>query len=198
MGSTVFISHNYADKEQAREIGIILASESIDVWFDEWKMSPGDSITKSISEALTECSHFVLLWSIHASNSNWVTAEVSAALNRAIESGNPRIIPIPIDSTPVPELIRDLVRLPYSFGDDFRNGLIKSITGESPSSNLVKSIVGKYQEIIYEGNDPDYVFGISYCPNCGEKDFSGSSATLHDDTYYTLKCNVCGWSDWTQ
>ena len=57
----VFISHNKADKNQAREIAMFLAAENINVWFDEWDISPGDSITEEISNGLCKCSHMIMI-----------------------------------------------------------------------------------------------------------------------------------------
>lgn len=44
MKKLVFISHNSKDKETAREIGLFLTSEDVNVWFDEWEISYGASI----------------------------------------------------------------------------------------------------------------------------------------------------------
>lgn len=65
----VFISHNKADKDVAREIALFLAAENINVWFDEWEISAGDSIIEQISTGLRGCTHFIILWLKNASKS---------------------------------------------------------------------------------------------------------------------------------
>lgn len=61
--TSVFISHNKADKSIAREIGLFLTSENINVWFDEWNISAGESITEQVNLGLHDCTHFIILWS---------------------------------------------------------------------------------------------------------------------------------------
>ncbi len=64
----VFVSYNSADKFVAREIAMFLASEGIDVWFDEWRVSPGDSIIREIQKGLESCLAFVLVLSKNGQN----------------------------------------------------------------------------------------------------------------------------------
>src|SRR5437867_13240136 len=105
---STFLSHNSSDKEVAREIAMFLAAENITVWFDEWQISAGDSIVAKIEEGLKDCSHFVILWSQNASTSSWVRRELRSVLARAIETGVPKVIPVRLDATPLPELLADL------------------------------------------------------------------------------------------
>jgi DNA-directed RNA polymerase subunit M/transcription elongation factor TFIIS len=61
-----------------------------------------------------------------------------------------------------------------------------------------KSIVKRYHEVIQDDSDP--IFGLSICPECGNKELEKSSATDYsrDEEYYFIKCSKCGWNDWTQ
>lgn len=108
----VFISHNKDDKEIAREIGLFLVSESIGVWYDEWVISAGDSITEQINGGLSDCTHFIILWSHNSSKSNWVRRELSSTISASISSsGRPKIIPLVLDQTPLPALLNDIFTL---------------------------------------------------------------------------------------
>ena len=82
----VFISYNKADKKQASGIAMFLAAENINVWFDQWEISAGDSITEEISSGLKNCSHFFILWSENSSKSNWVRRELHSSLSSAIQT----------------------------------------------------------------------------------------------------------------
>ena len=82
----IFISHNRRDKELAREIALFLTSENINVWFDEWEISAGDSIIDQINRGLEGCTHFIIVWSRHAKTSNWVTSELKSAMTKAIKT----------------------------------------------------------------------------------------------------------------
>lgn len=194
----VFISHNTRDKDVAREIGIYLVAEDIGVWFDEWEVSAGDSIVQQVNDGLKGCSHFIILWSSNACSSNWVRWELRAAMARAIETGSPRIIPVILDDTPVPDLVRDIRHIRYGGGTEKdRIALIRAVKGAPPSQNLVRAIVRKYHEVIQDEASP---FGVRVCPKCGSEDLECSSATDYerDELYYFVNCRECGWSDWTQ
>ncbi|HEY0152954.1 MAG TPA: toll/interleukin-1 receptor domain-containing protein [Longimicrobium sp.] len=77
-----FISHNAADKETARLLASRLVERGIDVWFDEWQLRPGDSITGGIETGIGECDTFVTLWSFVGEN-------VEVGRHRTSSSGSP-------------------------------------------------------------------------------------------------------------
>jgi hypothetical protein len=196
----VFISHNKLDRDVAREIALFLTAENINVWFDEWEIAAGDSIIEEISGGLRGCTHFIIVWSKNASKSNWVRRELQTALAKAIQTGSPRVLPILLDNTPLPELLADIRYIRYHGGtEEDRWTLIQAVSGRKPSHNFIKAIVKKYHEVI---RDPDAKdpFGLVACPNCGSTRLKGSSYTdyKHDETYFVLACEECGWSDWTQ
>jgi len=198
--NNVFISYNKKDKEIAREIALFLIAEDISVWYDEWGIYAGDSITKEIDSGLSGCTHFIILWSKNSAKSNWVKRELWSILSKAIRKGFPRIIPIKIDKKPLPNLISDIKYISYKNGsEEDRKEIIKSVSGLKPSQNLIKAIVKKYNEVIYDYNSED-PFKIKACPLCGSNNLEGSSCTdyNHDETYYFIKCRDCGWNDWTQ
>jgi len=195
----IFISHNNRDKDIAREIGVFLVAEGVDVWFDEWEIAAGDSITEAINSGLSGATHFAIVWSANASKANWVRRELAAALNRSVTTGAPRIIPIVLDDTPLPELLRDIRYLRYDGGTEKdRSEIVNAVQGRPPSENLIRTIVRKYHEVIKDEGDP--VFGLKACPRCGSTQLTGSSATdyARDEVYYILTCKECDWSDWTQ
>ncbi len=198
--SSVFLSHNKLDREVASNVAIFLASENLDVWFDEWEISAGDSIIDEIQSGLHNCSHFVIIWSKNANKSQWVNTELKSALTKAIKTNSPRIIPLLLDDTPKPPLLEDVHHIKYEGGtEQDRENLIESITGNKPSMNFVRAIVKKYHEVIYDPNAKD-PFGVKFCPTCGSDKLKGSSVTdyAHDEEYFILSCQKCNWSTWTQ
>jgi len=196
----VFISHNKADRESAREIALFLAAENIGVWFDEWEIAAGDSIVEQVDSGLQGCSHFVILWSQNAAKSNWVRKELSAALAKAIREGSPKVLPVLLDDSKPPELLADIKFLIWAGGkEDDRRDLVYAIAGHRPSMDFVRAIVRKYHEVTYdpEAKDP---FGINACPQCGSDRLRGSGHTDHNrmERYWILACQECGWSTWTE
>lgn len=196
----VFISYNKKDNEIAREIAIFLTAEDISVWYDEWEILAGDSIIEEINSGLSGCTHFIILWSKNSAKSNWVKKELRVIISNAIKEGTPRIIPIILDKTSLPELLFDIHYLSYKNGTEKdREKIVEAVSGQKPSKNLIKAIVKKYNELIYDSNSENPL-AFKACPLCGSDKLQHSSATdyQHDETYYFIECRDCGWKDWTQ
>jgi hypothetical protein len=196
----VFLSHNIKDKDIAREIAIFLAAENINVWFDEWKISAGDSIVEQINKGLLGCTHFLIIWSKNGLTSNWVRRELYSTLAQAIKDGIPVVIPIVLDDTPLPELLADIRYIKYEGGsEEDRKSIINAVTGHGPSEGFIKAIVNKYNEVIYDDSVRD-PFGLKACPKCGSEKLKGGDYTNYerDDVYFFIECKECGWIDWTQ
>lgn len=90
----VFVSHAHEDKEQiARPIAHLLADMGFRVWFDEWELEVGDSITQKISDGL-KYSHFgLVILSKKFFEKKWPRDELSSILNLEIGSSL-RVLPI--------------------------------------------------------------------------------------------------------
>jgi hypothetical protein len=179
----VFLSHNSKDKPIAREIGLFLAAEGESVWFDEWRIPAGRSISASISDALAACSHLLLLWSKNAKRSRWVRREVFAALSEDIESGDIVVVPVCLDKTPLPPLLKDLKYLRYDGGTEAdRRQIVSAVLGRSATEAFTKAIVKKYMELTRGGPR-----GLKACPECG-------SGALRWDSDGFPRCKECHWS----
>ena len=203
----VFISHNKTDAEAARELAIFLAAEEMGVWFDEWEVQAGDSIVEKIEEGLNDCSHFILLWSQNAVRSAWVRQELRAALVKAIEEGGPRVIPVRLDETELPLLLRDLKYLRYQGGqEEDRRSLVKEVLGREPSTSFLRAVVRKYHELV---RDParEETLGLVACPSCGSaelvpdedievyEEWGSNGEPQHSvATFRVARCRECGWS----
>lgn len=201
MEQTVFISHNSANKKEAREIGLFLTAEDINVWFDEWKIPFGSSIPGHVNNGLDDCTHFILLWSKEALESKWVERELQSILHKSLsrEAKNIVIIPVCLDDTPLPIIVADKLAVRYSKGDEVdRYAIVKAVTGEAPSRNFIEATVKKYNELIFSSDDN--IFGISACPHCGNTELVNSSPIdyIHDNQYFIISCKHCGWSDWSE
>ena len=103
----VFVSYNRADREAARALATALVLQGAGVWYDEWEVEPGSSITTGIEAGLASATVFALLWSSHAAASAWVKSERHAYLRRRIDDQSLRVVPIMLDDTPLPTLMAD-------------------------------------------------------------------------------------------
>ncbi len=195
----VFISHNKADKETARFLAIALVEQGANVWFDEWQLRPGDSITGGIEAGLSSSDVFVLVWSSAASLSKWVGIEVSAYLRRRVDDESLRIVPVMIDASPLPMLIADYRGFILDKTTS-PNTIAFEIIGEPSDIELARRLQNRLMELTSNhcgvGDPLPYIV----CPSCGSSNLKRSSATDYerDEIYYVIECEECKWSDCSQ
>lgn len=123
----VFVSYSHKDKPVAEEIATMISAEGISVWFDEWKVVPGDSIIDKIGEGLI-CTHFVFLISNNTPQSKWQNQEFKSTFTRYVEESKPKIIPILLDEAKSPSLINHFNHIRYQGGtnSDWMNIVLSS------------------------------------------------------------------------
>ena len=177
-----------------RRIGAQLKLVGADVWFDEWEIRAGDSIAGSVNDALAAFDVFALLWSVHAARSEWVRAELEAALTRRLQDRSLTLIPVCLDETPLPALVA-----PYKYLkiDDGVPAVVDAIMGFSNDRDRLRAIqhVLDAAEIAFE-SVPGYGLMVA-CPRCGAPPSAIEGYTSidydRDDEYVTLSCKECGW-----
>ena len=117
----VFISHSSNDKDFVRKLKADLDAQNLDVWFDEQRLNPGDSIVQGVSEGLRDTDYFILVVSQNSLNSQWVQQEFNSAMMSELSGKGVIVLPIRIDDTPIPELLRD--RIYADFRTEYDKGL---------------------------------------------------------------------------
>jgi len=195
----VFISHNKADKTSARALAVLLVEQGVDVWFDEWEIGPGESITGGIERGLSECDVFVLLWSAAAHASNWVGTEVRAFIRRRVDDDGLRIIPLMIDGTSLPALVADYRGFDLSGGTSL-DEVAAELTGAPRDLEIARRLQAKLLELTAShasGGDP---LPYLVCPTCACTELKRGTYEdpSRDDLYYYIECTECGWTDWSQ
>ncbi len=187
----VFISHNKQDKSFAREIGLFLVAENISVWFDEWEIGIGDSITEKVNKGLEACTHLIILWSKSASESEWVRKEVFSTIATALLNKTPKIIPVRLDDTPLPTLLSDLKYHRYRKESKIdQKEIVSAVSGNQPSQKYIKAVVKKFHELV----EDEYGEPI-LCPSCGHEKLVRKLITdwNHGDDVAEISCPSCGW-----
>lgn len=104
----LFLSHRSVNKQTVREISQELNRRGIDFWLDEEHIVASDSLVEAITRGLAEMTHFVLFWSKDCIDAPWVRRELNAAVMKLVENEIPIFI-VRLDTTNVPEIIRDLL-----------------------------------------------------------------------------------------
>lgn len=116
MAFKVFISYSTRDLTRTKQVKQLLQAAGAQVFVAHYSVMPGVDLAKSIVAAIRDCDLFVLLWSHHARNSEWVPQEIGIA-----KGSDKSVIPVVLHaSAVVPGFLRGLKYLPL-FEDPKRN-----------------------------------------------------------------------------
>ena len=96
-----FISHDSKDKDSiVRNLADYLNKAWCPVWYDEYSLSPGDSLVDKINEGLKKCEFCIIILSKNfIKNKRWANAEFDSIVSQQIRNGTKKIIPIWYDVT---------------------------------------------------------------------------------------------------
>src|SRR5688572_22174801 len=90
----VFISHASEDKEElVRPLANRLRDLMVRVWYDEFTIKPGDSLSQSIAKGLANCRFGLVVFSEAFIGKPWTDYELMGLVNRFVEE-KLRLIPI--------------------------------------------------------------------------------------------------------
>ncbi len=78
--SRVFVSHSHHDNDYCREFVAALRERGYQVWYDEHNLGWG-ALRATIEKEMPQCQHFIAIFSPDAVASDWVNAEIDAALD---------------------------------------------------------------------------------------------------------------------
>lgn len=118
----VFLSYSSTDKSVVEKVAQALREMKLEPWFYEQGIKPGDSIAQELNKNLAKADYFLVFWSAQAALSRWVQAELEAAFFRWADKGSVFFLPIRLDNTELPELLKPISYL------DFRKGIGEGIS----------------------------------------------------------------------
>jgi hypothetical protein len=91
----VFISHASEDKaDVARPLADLLVDRGLDVWYDEFTLSVGDSLRRSIDRGLGSSRFGVVVLSPDFFRKEWTQAELAGLVAKQRASGGKVLLPI--------------------------------------------------------------------------------------------------------
>jgi hypothetical protein len=91
----VFISHASEDKDTvARPLAESLQSSGVRVWFDEFTLRVGDSLSRSIDYGLANSRFGIVILSEHFFSKQWPQRELGGLVARAVDSQEKVILPV--------------------------------------------------------------------------------------------------------
>ena len=175
-----------------------MVAEGVGVWFDEWSISPGDSISGGIEDGLQGSDIFVVIWSKSAAESNWVGSEVGAYSHRRIQDQSLRIIPVMLDDTPLPLLVADYKGFKMTSAKELEE-IASKIAGKPTDRELIRRLQERVKELHLDWNSSDPLPYFA-CTKCGSARLKRSGATdfKNDREYLSIKYKDCDWNDWTE
>ena len=89
----VFISHASEDKDFAAPLAAALTDEGLNVWYDEYELSIGDSIRQGVDAGLARSRFGVVVVSPYFLQKDWTQYELDGLQARQM-SGDRVILPI--------------------------------------------------------------------------------------------------------
>jgi hypothetical protein len=130
----VFISYARSDAPWVRTLAENLQNSGLQVFYDEWKIAPGDVLVHELDKGILKSRNGILIVSLVSLSRPWVQAEYAAMMTRAVE-GKQRLIPVLLKDAEMPPLLASRVWI------DFRNAdgpdylarvreLVRALNGE--------------------------------------------------------------------
>jgi len=113
----VFVSYSTKDIAIVSRIVLELDNISIYTFFAAIDLRPGMDLVEWVGKNIDNSTHILLFWSKNASSSYWVKHEWQTAFNEKIK-GKKIIIPVILDDTPLPSLLRNIIYIDGRRGID--------------------------------------------------------------------------------
>jgi hypothetical protein len=129
----VFLSYSSADRQFVRGLRKKLMRDGFDGWVDEIEIKPGEAFWPTIAHALdSNVSRVIAIISKNSVKSPWVQKELNLAMSREARDRQTLIIPMLIDSTPLPVTLTDKhysdFRTPYTRSREYP-ALLRALRG---------------------------------------------------------------------
>lgn len=105
----IFISYARADEEFVLKLAKDLRAAGVDLWLDQFDISPGMTWDEAVEAALEACPNFMIVLSENAVDSRSVNDEVSFALEE-----NKDIIPVLYKQCKIPFRLRRIQRSDFT------------------------------------------------------------------------------------
>lgn len=174
-----FISYSTEDEKMVSKVVLELDRIGIYTFFASIDLRPGMDFIEWINNNIDSSSHVLLFWSKKAFKSYWVKNEWQSAFHEKIQ-GKKTIIPIILDETPLPSLLKNTVYvdgrkglestikflemalLPGIEYKDMRRARLREITGYDEAKNKSWELIEKNikKEKIVEFRIYDFIIPV--------------------------------------
>lgn len=184
----VFISHASQDKDAvARPLAEQLTKRGYRVWFDEFVLRVGSSLTGEINKGLARSRHGIIILSPAFFERQWTEYELKGLVQREFSSGRDCILPVwhNIDAA---DIVRHAPALADKFATNTSRGLanvVEQLCAALGTPSLASASPGAVSS--FSGLDEE-----DRCPNCGAKGEIYGYEGSEGDEFAWFECHICG------
>lgn len=132
--SSIFLSHNRADKPFVRRLAQDLQAAGVRVWLDEAELNIGDSLIEKLPQGINAMAFFAVVLSKSSVQSRWVQEELSMAMSQQIGTGQAKVLPLVLDDCDVPGFLQDKVYADFRVPERYQEELAKVLRALGRSS----------------------------------------------------------------
>ncbi|MGC1932057.1 MAG: pentapeptide repeat-containing protein [Candidatus Nitrosopolaris sp.] len=151
-----FISHASEDKATiARELARYLVSYGLNIWYDEFTLEIGDSLSEKIDLGLANSRFGIVILSKNFFRKNWPRQELNALATKSMLTGKKVILPVWHEVTPE-EVFRYSPTLADKWAAKTQEGLdivAQKLTGVIKGQPYLESILVKNEQTQKKKND---------------------------------------------
>ncbi|MCA9112636.1 MAG: toll/interleukin-1 receptor domain-containing protein [Planctomycetaceae bacterium] len=104
--SSIFLSHNHADKAFAKKLAADLRLHGHIVWIDEAEIEVGDSLVQKIRDGIDRVDFLAAIVSQKSLDSEWVKKELDLASNREIDEKRVVVLPLLLEDVELPGFLK--------------------------------------------------------------------------------------------
>lgn len=130
MRTSIFLSHNKADKPFARQLAADLEHQGIRYWIDEAEIKVGESLIEKIRHGIDNAAYVAVILSPDSVASSWVQREVDVAMNQEISGRRVKVLPIMYRECELPGFLLGKRYVDFSRPENYSSAL----------EDLVKSV----------------------------------------------------------
>lgn len=108
MGKNIFISYSHQDRPFVSRLAGDLKAAGLPVWWDQWEIGFGDSITRKVSDGIEKSAYLLAVLSPRSVQSDWVRLEIGSGMMRQLSAEKDiAIIPLLLADCEIPALLLD-------------------------------------------------------------------------------------------
>lgn len=152
----LFLSHSSRDKSLAERIALDLRSSGITVWYDEWEIRVGDSISQKIEQGLDNADFVAVLLTSHSVASGWVEKEWQSKIGEEAREKQAVVLPLKGEDCRIPPLLRDKRYADFAASyQDALDELVFAVSGSQKVSLGSNDRAGTQADSSTKPSDPD-------------------------------------------